>query len=328
MCMSSLLSVDPWWSPVTYVVFACAGVVWSESLAGCLWLCQLSLVRPSVSSTQRNSQEGDCTHGEGRDRSGSFRVQPLITNNSSIIVPSRCFLLTPMAAGGRARTVCQPLFLVLYSVMCPPRAIHRGRLGLKPLECPTEKRQSLRVGSEARRDLTPAWSLRRTSRPAAGCAAWCRRAAPCRGARAGPRQCHAPLAGQSVLSLPALPFAGVIDFLILEIDLRCSSWSLACPQAAGAGGPFRASGSAGGFLHWTVMCVSLGLVRGGRPQRSSALTKRESVVGPQCHTAREAVLPVDPCSPYTPVLRWCIWLTLSQKFIFGQGGMRAVVADL
>lgn len=160
-----------------------------------------------------------------------------------------------MAAGGRARTVCQPLFLVLYSVMCPPRAIHRGGLGLKPLECPTEKRQSLRVGSEARRDLTPAWSLRRTSRPAAGCAAWRRRAAPCRGARAGPRQCHAPLAGQSVLSLPALPFAGVIDFLILEIDLRCSSWSLACPQAAGAGGPFRASGSAGGFLRWTVVCV-------------------------------------------------------------------------
>lgn len=36
---------------------------------------------------------------------------------------------------------------------------------MKPLERPTEKRQSLRVGSEARRDLTPAWSLRRTSRP-------------------------------------------------------------------------------------------------------------------------------------------------------------------
>lgn len=74
-------------------------------------------------------------------------------------------------------------FQSLQSVLCPPRAIHQGGLGSKPLECHAEERQCLHVGSEARRDLTPAWSFSCISRPplALG-AAW--RAARGLGARA------------------------------------------------------------------------------------------------------------------------------------------------
>lgn len=50
-------------------------------------------------------------------------------------------------------------------MLCPPRAIHRGGLGSKPLECHAEERQCLHVGSEARCDLTPASSFSCISRP-------------------------------------------------------------------------------------------------------------------------------------------------------------------
>lgn len=94
MRTSTLPAVDPWRSPAAYAVFACADTVRSREpgrdacgFASCLG-CVPGSLTPSVSSTPRNSQEEDCTHGEGRNRSGSFGVQLLTTNNSSVAIPS------------------------------------------------------------------------------------------------------------------------------------------------------------------------------------------------------------------------------------------------
>lgn len=191
-------------------------------------------------------------------------------------------------------------------MLCPPRAIHRGGLGSKPLECHAEERQCLHVGSEARCDLTPASSFSCISRP--------RLRSALRGGPLGALAhvlCGAPSDSRS-RSRPECSFAPCAplcwgfycNFLISEIDLPCTSWSLARPQAAWARGPSRALDSAGCSAHALFAgrsSVSSGLACGRGSQRSPALASRESVVGPRRHClrgglARRPPFPVRPGS--------------------------------